>query len=262
MKRIPTLVILMLCCLFAYSQNHKLVIEPPELTMEVGDKVNLNVYVQDAKGNRVDRRIRIFSRNGKAVNVDDKSNVMASMPGEHTIIILSPDPQGDRNKRLRVDYKVTVNYPALAEIYIDEIPNKIYAGTTITLNIKVYDKTGFHREDVKVTLSSTKNASVDAFYNVTGLKPGTATITARVDEIVNTVKVNIVDNPVAAMSLESDMQEASAGDVFHFSAKALDKKGKEVQDAPITYAFTGEAYDVSSSASGLISVSKKTALFL
>lgn len=212
----------------------------------------MNVYVQDGQGNKVDRPVRIISRNGKAVGVDDDNTVSASIPGEHTIIILSPDPSGSRDQRLRVDYKVTVNYPPLAEIRIDEIPDKVYAGTTIPLKIKVYDKTGFHREDVKVTLSTTSNASVDAFYNVTGLKAGAATITAKVDQIVNTVKINVVENPVTSINLISDMEEASTGDVFHFTGKALDKKGKEVNDAPITYAFTGEAYDVSSSASGLI----------
>jgi hypothetical protein len=252
MKRYPILIAFMFYCLLTYAQKHELVIEPAQLTMEVGDKVKLNAFVRDANGNKVDRQVRMISRNGKAVGVDDDNNVVASKPGEHTIIILSPDPNGNRDNRLRVDYKVTVNYPSLSQIEIDEIPDKVYAGTTIPLNIKIFDKTGFHREDVKVKLTSTANASVDAFYNVTGLKSGTATITASVDEIVNTVKINIVENPVSSIELESDMLEASTGDVFHLSAKALDNKGKPVVDAPITFAFTGEAYDISSSASGLI----------
>ena len=252
MKPITIFITCLLSTFHSYSQQHRLVVEPSELSMEVGDKVKLEVYVEDSKGKRVDRRIRIFSRNGQAVGVDEEGFVVASKPGRHSIIIISPDPKGNRDNRLRLDYEVDVSYPSLAEIQIDEIPEKIYAGTTIPLNIKVFDKTGFHREDVKVTVSTSQNASSDAFYNVTGLKPGNATITAKVDDIVNTINLNVVENPVTQIELDADMSEASTGDVFHFAARALNKKGKVVEDAPVTFAFTGDAYDVSSSASGLI----------
>ena len=232
--------------------QERLVIDPADLTMEVGDRVKLNVTVQNASGETLDRQVRIYSRNGKAVGVDDDNYVVASKPGQHNIIIISPHPDGDRSKRLRVDYPVNVNYPALAEIQISDIPDKVYTNTTISLDVKVYDKTGFHREDVTARLTSTENASVDPFYNVTALKAGTATITAKVDEIVNTVKINMVENPVVAIDLVADMTEARTGDVFRFNATAKDKKGKDVVDAPITFTFSGKAYDVSSSAAGLI----------
>ena len=236
----------------AYSQDHRLVVEPSDLIMEVGDKINLNIKVVDGKGEQVDRQIRVFSRNGKAVGVGDDNVLTATMPGEYQVIVISPDMSGDRTKRLRKDLNVKVNYPSLAEIKIDDIPEKVYEGTTIPLSIRVLDKTGFQRDDIRVQLTSTAEASVDPFYNVTGVSPGSATITAKVDEIVNTVNISVVENPVASIDLAADMKEASTGDVFHFTARALNKKGKSVSDAPVTFAFTGEAYDVSSSAAGLI----------
>ena len=42
------------------------------------------------------------------------------------------------------------------------------------------------------------------------------------------------------------------GDVVQFEAKAYDKKGKEVSDAPFEFSFKGKSYDKSNTASGLI----------
>ncbi|MEQ9425045.1 MAG: hypothetical protein RJQ09_11540 [Cyclobacteriaceae bacterium] len=252
MKIASLLLALLLIPYISYSQEEKLVIEPENLIMEVGDNIQLNAYVVGATGERIDREVRMYSKKSKAVAVDADRNVTASQPGDYSIIVISPHPSGDRSLRLRVDYPVKVNYPKLAKIQIGDIPEKIYLGTTIQLDIQVFDETGFEREDVRVTLETDSKASADPFYNVTVLKEGVSSITAKIEGIENTINVNIVSNPVSSIELNSDKLEAMQGDVLHFEAITLDKKGNEINDTPITYAFTGKAYDVSSSASGLI----------
>lgn len=223
-----------------------------DLSMNVNDTKSISAFVVDKNGRKVaDRKVMYYSRNGKALEVDSLGTLKSHKPGIHNLIIISPDPNG---RFLRKDVEIKVNFPPLSKVEIRDVPNKIYAGSTILLDVRVFDESGFEREDLNVNVTSSDQdiAVLDQFYHLTALKPGKASVTATVEGISGKVNVNILESPVTAITLESNMDEARTGDVFRFTAKAKDKKGNDVADAPITYAFKGKAYDVSSSASGLI----------
>lgn len=116
------------------------------------------------------------------------------------------------------------------------------------------DKAGLTRDEVNVTFSSSNEsiAMVNNFGIVNTNQPGQVNITAKAEEIDNTISINVVKNPIVKIELTADGDNARTGDVFHFEAKALDAQGQEVADAPITYSFTGTSNNVSQSASGLI----------
>ncbi|MDA0194296.1 MAG: hypothetical protein O2887_04405 [Bacteroidetes bacterium] len=251
MKSLSIFIVVIVYSISAYPQGDKLVVDPSSLTLEVGEKAKVNVSVVDKKGANTNREVRIFSRDGRNVDVDDDNNVTALKPGNHSLLIISP-PANNNDERLRLEYAVSIKFPEIARIALDKVPDKIYVGTTVRLDFKVYDRTGTLRTEEGVTLTSDDKSSVDQYYNLTALKAGTTTITARIGEITNTIKIAVKDNPVVSVGLESDMIEARTGDVFHFNANALDAKGKPIEDAPVTYTFSGGAYDISSSASGLI----------
>jgi len=87
---------------------------------------------------------------------------------------------------------------------------------------------------------------------VTTYKSGKVAIEVKSEDVVNTVNINVVKNPITRIELVADGDQARAGDVFHFTAKALDAKGREITDAPMYYSFSGVSDNVSQSASGLI----------
>ena len=60
------------------------------------------------------------------------------------------------------------------------------------------------------------------------------------------------DNPVTSIELKSNLNELRTGDVVQFDAKAYDKRGNEVTDAPLEFSFKGKSFDKSNTASGLI----------
>lgn len=229
----------------ALHAQKEIVIKPENITMDVGQKLKLDVSVME-DGKKVDTRIRVFSRARRSLFVDSTMTATAYKPGTFQLIAIAAGQ--------RKNFEITVNFPPITEVEIDAIPDKIYAGTPVALSYKVLDKAGLTREDVQVEFTSKneKVAVVDNFGTITTLVPGRATITATAEGITNTIRVNVVKNPITKIELSADGDAARTGDVFHFEAKALDSKGKEIADAPIYYSFSGRADDVSSSASGLI----------
>ena len=197
-------------------------------------------------GKKLDARVRVYSRARRSLFVDSTLTATAYKPGTFDLIAIGGGA--------RKNFKLTVNYPPITEVKVDAIPQKIYAGTPVALKFKVLDKAGLVREDVAVEFSSAneKVAVIDEFGTITTLTPGKATIKAKAENVVNTISLNVVKNPITKIELTADGDGARTGDVFHFKAKALDSKGKEVADAPIYFSFSGKADDVSSSASGLI----------
>ena len=223
----------------------EIVIETSNLTMNVGDELKLTGYVTDA-GTKLNDKVVFRSRNRKTLYVDSLEIAHAYLPGKVNIIAFAAGA--------RKDFEMSVNFPPIAEIKIDDIPEKIYVGTPVQLKYQVIDEAGLVREGAKVEMisSNSKTASVDAFGNIRSFKPGTVSITSSLDGIENVITLNIVKNPIVSIELEAEGDEARTGDVFHFKAKALDAKGREIEDAPIRYSFDGVADDISTSAAGLI----------
>ncbi len=227
------------------SAQKEIVIENKDLTIDVGEKVQLSAYIME-DGKKVDGAVVFRSRARKTIFVDSLGIAHAYKPGPASIIAFGAG--------VRKNFEMTVNFPPIAEIKIDAIPERIYAGTPVQLKYTVIDKAGLVREgaDVKMTSNNEKVATIDPFGNISTSVPGRATITASIEGIENTVRLNVVDNPIVKIELDAEGNEARTGDVFHFTAKALDKNGNHIEDAPIYFSFTGISDDVSSSASGLI----------
>ncbi len=245
MKSIRTIVLALLFTLPASIFAQKIVIEPENIVLEVGESKKITAYVEK-DGKKLDTPVRLFSRARKSLSIDADLVMKAFKPGSFDVIAIAAG--------VRSDLKVTVNFPPIQEIKIDAIPNKIYAGTPITLKYEVIDKAGLTRENAQVEFSSKNEsiATINSFGIINTVKPGKVSITAKIEGVVNTVNLNVVKNPITRIELTADGNQARTGDVFHFSAKALDAKGRTVDDAPIYYSFYGVSDNVSQSASGLI----------
>ena len=234
----------------AFSQEIK--VEPSTLTLNIGETKPLKAMVVDKDGKEVKgRNFAFYSTEGKAISADSLGQVTARLAGDYKIIVISPNPEGGR---LRADIPVSVNFPPIARVEIVEAPNQIFEGATQPINVRVYDKLDFLRDNVEITYSSSKPsiASFDAFGNLTAEGVGKVSITAEAEGIVGSINMEVVESPVAKIKLSSDMTAARTGDVFHFKTEVLDKKGNPVTNAPVNYSFVGVSDNVEYSASGLI----------
>ncbi len=149
----------------------------------------------------------------------------------------------NRNDRISDRLLINVPYPPLDRIVFDKMPKKLYAGTVTSFEVEVFDKANLSRPDADVVLKSSKNsvASFDKFMNLEAKKPGKITVTASADGVKKSFKVNIVKNPTQKITINSNVSEIRTGDVLNMNAKALDKRGKVLNDVPISYSYTGQA---------------------
>lgn len=240
---------------FAFGQEYTLKVSEEPIRMTIGQKLQFDAAVVDANGKTVpDSKFIFFSRNRRALSIVDSTGVATAIKhGEYGVVVISPNPNPDGN-RLRADFQVIIDPAPIARVEIAEVPNEIYSGLTVPLEITVFDEAGFERPEVAVSLTSSNAKAVEAiaFNKIIARSKGKATITATAEGIEGKVNVNVVENPIASIALTADMTEGRAGDVFTLTAKAVDKNGNEVPDAPINYSFTGESYNPSAATSGLI----------
>lgn len=235
-----------------HAQELSIKVSSEPVTMKIGESVQIQAVVVDAKGKKIrDREYIFYSRNSRTLSVVDSTGVATAIKhGEYGIVVISPSEEG----RLRADISVIIEPAAIAKVEIGEIPDKVYAGVTVPLKIKIIDEAGFERPEyaASLTSSNTNNVGVSAFYKLIARAAGKSTITATVDGIESQVILNVVENPIVRIDLQSNITEGRSGDVFTLKAVALDKNGSEVTDAPINYSFSGESYDVSSAPSGMM----------
>jgi hypothetical protein len=238
---------LLLFVVIGLQAQKEIVIDPAQVTMEVGDELKISAYVTDA-GKKTDAPVTLTfgRRNRRNIAVDSTMTIRAFRAGEYDLLAIADGA--------RASFKVMVNQPPITEIRIDDIPNRVYSSVPLKLNYKVLDKAGFERDDVQVSFESSDPsiASANAFGIVNTLQKGKVTITLSAESISNSVTLDIIENPIVKIELAAEGNQARTGDVFHFEAKAFDKKGNEVTDAPIIFSYHGVSSNSSQEASGMI----------
>ncbi len=237
----------------AISQQLSIKLADGPIIMEIGDELQFLATVVDENNKEVKgREIFFYSKNRRAISVVDSTGMAKAIKhGEYGIIVVSPN---EDEGHVREDFIVVINPAPIATVKIAEVPSTIYAGTTIPIVLTIIDEAGFERTDVEITITSSneKAVRIAPFHKMLAVTKGKSTITAEVEGIKGVVNVNIVDNPITKLTLESNSIDGRTGDVFTLKAKALDKNGNIIDDAPLLFAFAGEAYDVSAAASGLV----------
>ena len=224
-------------------------IEPSSLTLKVGEKAQLKAVVKDADGNILpDAQVLFFSGNRVNLEVTPSGLLEAYRPGEQKVTALSPENpfegEPDSYTRsfehgIRASIMVTVPVPPLTSIEIVDVLSTVYAGTTVPVRVTGIDVSGAKRNDVasSLSVSSPTVAETDGFGNLTGLEPGTATLTATAEDVTADLEFTVQSNPVRSIELTASQKEARTGDVIHFEAVAKDEQGRVVDDVPISFAL-------------------------
>ena len=227
----------------------RLVVEPAELTLEVGESRQLTATVFGPDGEEVpDARVVFFSGNRLALSVTPTGFVSANRPGEHRATALLPDRPFDgawdsysrRDPGIRASVTVTVPTPAVTELFFDDPPTEAWAGTARPLSVSGRDGAGDFRPAVEAeyAVSDPAVAEVDEFGVVSFLAPGEVVVTASRRGLSVTQTIRVGENPTARLVLEAPEQsEVRTGDVLRFRAEARDADGASLSGAPIRFAL-------------------------
>ena len=148
-----------------------------------------------------------------------------------------------RDDRIREQLVVNVPYPPIDYLVFNQTPSKLYTETSTSFSVEVIDEAGLTRDnaDVKLKSSNTAVADFDIFGNLETKRTGRVTLSATVEEITESFKVRVVSNPTRKVTLSIDREEIRTGDVLAINAKALNRSGRPIDDAPITYSYLGQA---------------------
>ena len=222
-------------------------VEPGALTLAVGETEDLKATVRDASGEIVnDVLVIYFSRSRSSVSVSRSGVVEAYRPGQFTVVALVPRDANDGRRypdtMVRVEISVTVPPPPVDRVAFVTIPPKFYAGTRPQFHVDVVDTLGTVRHDVPVTYSTSDVAiaEIDRFGYATLRKSGRIDVTARVEGAEASLTIDVVQNPIIALELQSSTDSTQTGDVVRFTAVAKDSRGLVVRSVPVQFGVTGE----------------------
>lgn len=224
------------------QEPKKLVVEPSELTLEVGERATLQATVTDGDGNVLDRAIVFYSRRRRSVSVNPAGDVEAYRPGEHVLVAMVPKNPEDLDRRadalLTVEIPVTIPNPPAASVDFVELPSVFYEGTVVPVKTVVVDTSGAHRSDVLVRLVSSDEevASLDEVGSLSLGRAGRVRITAHAESVEGIVDIEVSENPVASFKLSASADNVRTGDVVFFEAEALDGAGNPVPEFPVRFA--------------------------
>jgi len=139
--------------------------------------------------------------------------------------------------------EINVPYPPVDRLVFNQMPNKLYTETSTSFSVEVIDEAGLTRDDVDVELASSNTAvaDFDIFGNLETKRTGRVTVSATAEGVTEQFKVRVLKNPVRSVTVSAEKDEIRTGDVLHFDGKALNRSGRSVEDAPVSFTYSGEA---------------------
>ena len=219
------------------------------LIMNVGESKEITIKLLDENGTLAQNPFYVFGERktlSVSPRISDSTGIAsvtlkAHKPGRLSLSTRTITVK--REDRIRANLIINVPSPPLDRIVFNQRPSKLYSGTSTPLSVVVFDEADLKRSELNVKLtSSNKNvAEFDILGNLETKKSGSTTISARIENLKESFKINVVKNPTRKVTLSLDKEEIRTGDVIVLNAKTLNKSGRIIDDIPITYSYHGQA---------------------
>jgi len=211
-------------------------VTPSPITMTVGQTTQFTATLKDASGNVLNgRAVTWGSSNPAAATVSTAGLVTAVASGSTTITASSEGKSGTAG--------VTISNVAVGSVAVQPQGPSIVQGANIQLSATVRDVNGNVVTDRLVTWSSsnTTQAVVSSTGIVTGVSPGTVTITATSEGKSGTTTVSVTQVPVASVTLAPPSVSVRTTKTATLTATVKDSLGNVVTNRPITWSSSNNA---------------------
>jgi plastocyanin len=216
----------------------RLALSPAAPVVAAGDTLRLTARALDAQGNAVpDAAIRFQKAGGWFEgDVDSTGLVTSGSTGTLQVAVVALVP-GARPFIERVDVRMVPG--AAARIDVAPAVSKLVAGQRLVLRPSVYSALDDRRDEMPTWSSSAPGvAKVSKAGVVTGVKPGTATLTATAGQAKWTRKVTVVSGDISSLEISPATTQARTGDVIRFTLVAKDKAGRPIEGLTPTWSFS------------------------
>jgi len=204
-----------------------------------GQTAALTMGAYDAAGEPVTGASgQLFIVGNAAEITDDGSAVLGRGPGEArvTVLVEVPASASGPARTLREEAILEVLPARVTSLVLDLPAASLYSGARYLASFTASSDVG-PRPDASVRWSSSDESVVRIGGGGTMVagRLGTARIEASSEGTTTGAEVRVVANPIRRLRLDPLEASLRAGDVVHFSARALDVGGMEVPDAPIEW---------------------------
>ena len=237
-------------------------VSAPVKEAEVGQQVKISVVAKDASGTVVNEQpSTYFAGPFDAAAADESGNIKLVGPGKVIAGAIVGGKPGFTT--------IIVKPPTIKTIEINSLKTPLIAGSTIQLEVITRIPSGDPRTGVPISWTSSNPgvATVDTGGVITGVSPGTATITATSGVASGTTKISVVKSTLRSLTVTADAATARTGDVVHLTAKGspadpftprwsvsgsgatVDPDGGFIAEQPGTYIVTASSGNVSANAS-------------
>ena len=235
--------------------------EPDSLHLTIGDSANVKITLFSGDSSLSNNQFLITGA-WAAVEVkpwisnpEGVANVQLKVFKPGSFKLSASSITSDRFNRVRGSMPITVPFPHIAKAEFIDPPATAYEGTTIEFDTRILDQAGINRQDVQPIFESSNPeiADFDEFGHLTLYRRGRVQLTVTAEGIFSSTDLRVVRNPVRKIELFFKEDNYRTGDVITFEARALTASGRDVEDAPVLFSFTGKAvYGIGLPASGQI----------
>jgi hypothetical protein len=210
--------------------NARIVVTPANPTMVAGDSLRLRAQVVDASGRPVAVDAVSFQLAGGRFEgeVDPDGLVRSGSTGTLVVTVAAlRSGQGPMVDSVRVRM---VPGPA-ATVKFAHTPKRLIVGQQMALDAAAYSAANDKRSDLIAWQSSAPNVvRVSGDGRITGVAPGTATITASTGAARASLTLAVVSANLSAFDIAPGTHEARTGDVVRFTAQVRDAGGRAIAD--------------------------------
>jgi len=184
---------------------------------KVDEAQQLSVVAHDENGGVVENAKIAFASSDPAVAVvDEAGNVTAKKSGKVVVTAKAGEAA--------VEVPVTVSI--YASLQVPTAPISVKPGDHTTIDAKILDDSGAVVAG-KITWTSSDEAiaKVEADGSVLAVAPGTATLTAKAQDLTATVTMEVKARVVSSLAVESDKVEMAVGQTQAIPVNAVDAEG-------------------------------------
>jgi trimeric autotransporter adhesin len=210
-------------------------VQPSSATITVGGTITLGADIRDASGAPLDRGVTWSSDNSAVASVSAAGVVTALTPGSATITAQSEGRSGTA--------AISVIRSPVASIAVAPGSVSLVVGGSVSLVPTLTDASGTVLTDRIVTWTSSdlRVAMVSTAGVVTGVGPGSATITAASEGKTGTSAVTVVPTAIASVTLQPDTATIRVGASTALTPTVKDVTGAVVSDRDIAWTSSNVA---------------------
>jgi trimeric autotransporter adhesin len=220
-------------------------VSPSTLAITEGASGTLTATVKDSEGHTLARQVTWSSSNTAVATVSPSGVVTGNSAGTATITATAEGKSGTA--------QVTVSKAAVASVTISPTTMTLAPGGSGQLTVTARDQNGTPLTGRTVTFTSSNNAvaTVSASGVVTGVTPGSATITATVEGKTATAQVTVTSQTVGSVEITPSAPQVCVGNSTQLTATVRDAGGNILTGVPVTFSSSNTAV-ANVSSSGLL----------